>query len=402
MLCQFGFKNFKSYKNETIFDFQAGELSEFKDSLIKVERATPLLPVSVVYGPNGGGKTTLLQALSCLITMVVFPIHELKKNRINLIVQQKVNCEPFLYDEKSRNEPTEFNLYFRQNGSDYRYYVAIKNDIVISESLFRRGIGAKKSAVLFEREENSIELGASIGKSGINTEVNPKMLFLSFLAINYNIPVIVEVQEWFESCVIRNYANPITDLDVMIAEDESFKKLFINLLNEMGIDICDYHYDNDKKDLLLTRNVNDGEYSLLLSKESAGTRKLFGSLPILMIALQTGRLAIIDELDAKLHPKLLRYIISLFTDPKINKFGAQLLFTSHDMSTMNNEVFRRDEIWFAALDNEHSSELYSLYEIRKEDGKRVNATASYNKQYLEGRYGADPYFKKMLDWENFK
>lgn len=402
MLCQFGFKNFKSYKNETIFDFQAGELSEFKDSLIKVERATPLLPVSVVYGPNGGGKTTLLQALSCLITMVVFPIHELKKNRINLIVQQKVNCEPFLYDEKSRNEPTEFNLYFRQNGSYYRYYVAIKNDIVISESLFRRGIGAKKSAVLFEREENSIELGASIGKSGINTEVNPKMLFLSFLAINYNIPVIVEVQEWFESCVIRNYANPITDLDVMIAEDESFKKLFINLLNEMGIDICDYHYDNDKKDLLLTRNVNDGEYSLLLSKESAGTRKLFGSLPILMIALQTGRLAIIDELDAKLHPKLLRYIISLFTDPKINKFGAQLLFTSHDMSTMNNEVFRRDEIWFAALDNEHSSELYSLYEIRKEDGKRVNATASYNKQYLEGRYGADPYFKKMLDWENFK
>lgn len=402
MLCQFGFKNFKSYKNETIFDFQAGELSEFKDSLIKVDKATPLLPVSVVYGPNGGGKTTLLQALSCLITMVVFPIHELKKNRVNLIVQQKVNCEPFLYDEKSRDEPTEFNLYFRQNGSDYRYYVAIKNDVVISESLFRRGIGAKKSAVLFEREENSIELGASIGKSGINTEVNPKMLFLSFLAINYNIPVIVEVQEWFESCVIRNYANPITDLKFMIAEDEAFKKPFLNLLNEMGIDVCNYYYDKENKDFLLIRNINDVDYPLSLSKESAGTRKLFGSLPILMIALQTGRLAIIDELDAKLHPKLLRYIISLFTDPEVNKFGAQLLFTSHDMSTMNNEVFRRDEIWFAALDNEHSSELYSLYEIRKEDGKRVNATASYNKQYLEGRYGADPYFKKMLDWEDFK
>ena len=398
MLCQFGFKNFKSYKNETIFDFQAGELSEFKDSLITVDKATPLLPVSVVYGPNGGGKTTLLQALSCLITMVVFPIHELKKNRMNLIVQQRVNCEPFLYDEKSKNEPTEFNLYFRKNNNEYRYYVAIKNDIVVSESLFRRGIGAKKTAVIFTREENNIDLGASIGKSGINTDVNPKMLFLSFLAINYNIPVIVEVQEWFESCVIRNYANPITDLKIMINENESFKKPFLNLLNEMGIDVCDYRYDSEKEDFLLTRKVNNVDYSLSLSKESAGTRKLFGSLPILMIALQTGRLAIIDELDAKLHPKLLRYIISLFTDPKINKFGAQLLFTSHDMSTMSNEVFRRDEIWFAALDDEHSSELYSLYEIRKEDGKRVNATASYNKQYLEGRYGADPYFKKMLDW----
>ena len=398
MLCQFGFKNFKSYKNKTIFDFQAGELSEFKESLIKDDKATPLLPVSVVYGPNGGGKTTLLQALSCLITMVVFPIHELKKNRMNLIVQQRVNCEPFLYDEKSKNEPTEFNLYFRKNNNEYRYYVAIKNDIVVSESLFRRGIGAKKTAVIFTREENNIDLGASIGKSGINTDVNPKMLFLSFLAINYNIPVIVEVQEWFESCVIRNYANPITDLKIMINENESFKKPFLNLLNEMGIDVCDYRYDSEKEDFLLTRKVNNVDYSLSLSKESAGTRKLFGSLPILMIALQTGRLAIIDELDAKLHPKLLRYIISLFTDPKINKFGAQLLFTSHDMSTMSNEVFRRDEIWFAALDDEHSSELYSLYEIRKEDGKRVNATASYNKQYLEGRYGADPYFKKMLDW----
>lgn len=398
MLCQFGFKNFKSYKNETIFDFQAGELSEFKESLIKDDKATPLLPVSVVYGPNGGGKTTLLQALSCLITMVVFPIHELKKNRMNLIVQQRVNCEPFLYDEKSKNEPTEFNLYFRRNNNEYRYYVAIKNDIVVSESLFRRGIGAKKTAVIFTREENNIDLGASIGKSGINTDVNPKMLFLSFLAINYNISVIVEVQEWFESCVIRNYANPITDLKIIINENESFKKPFLNLLNEMGIDVCDYRYDSEKEDFLLTRKVNNVDYSLSLSKESAGTRKLFGSLPILMIALQTGRLAIIDELDAKLHPKLLRYIISLFTDPKINKFGAQLLFTSHDMSTMSNEVFRRDEIWFAALDDEHSSELYSLYEIRKEDGKRVNATASYNKQYLEGRYGADPYFKKMLDW----
>ena len=402
MLCQFGFKNFKSYKNETIFDFQAGKLNEFKDSLIKVDdKATQLLPVSVVYGPNGGGKTTLLQALACLITMVVSPIRKLKKNREHLILQQDVDCEPFIFDEKSKNEPTEFNLFFRKNSNEYRYYVAIKNDIIISESLFRRGIGAKKTAVIFEREEDNIELGASIGKNGINTEVNPKMLFLSFLAINYNIPVIAEVQECFESCVIRNYANPNIDSSIIVLKDESFKKSFINLLNKMGVDICDYNYDDENKEFLLSHKVNGIGYSLTLDKESAGTIKLFGALPILMIALQTGRLAIIDELDAKLHPKLLRYIISLFTDPNINKHGAQLLFTSHDMSTMSNEVFRKDEIWFAALDDEHSSELYSLYEIRKEDGKRVNATASYNKQYLEGRYGADPYFKKMLEWEDF-
>ena len=133
--------------------------------------------------------------------------------------------------------------------------------------------------------------------------------------------------------------------------------------------------------------------------ESDGTKKIFAALPVLMMALSEGRLVVIDELDAKLHPKLLRYIISLFSNKKINRNGAQLLFTSHDLSTMKNDVFRRDEIWFAALNKERSSEIYSLYEIRREDGKHINATASYDKQYLEGRYGADPYLRNMLDWE---
>ena len=112
-------------------------------------------------------------------------------------------------------------------------------------------------------------------------------------------------------------------------------------------------------------------------------------------------MVIIDELDAKLHPKLLRYVISLFKNPKVNENGAQLLFTSHDMSTMKNTVFRRDEIWFAALNEMRSSEIYSLYEIRHEDNERVKSTAAFDKQYLEGRYGADPYLQNMLsggDW----
>ena len=86
----------------------------------------------------------------------------------------------------------------------------------------------------------------------------------------------------------------------------------------------------------------------------------------------------------------------LISSKKINKYGAQLLFTSHDIATMKNTVFRRDEIWFAALDENHSSQVYSLYEIRREDNERVNNTAAYDKQYLEGRYGADPYLQNML------
>ena len=204
---------------------------------------------------------------------------------------------------------------------------------------------------------------------------------------------------WFESCVIRNYAVPEVETNILIANEDLFKKTFIHALNDMGIDITDYKLDEEDNKFLLQRNINNNQYYLSFDKESDGTRKLFAALPILLIALSEGRLVIVDELDAKLHPKLLRYIISLFTNREINKKGAQLVFTSHDMSTMKNDVFRRDEIWFAALDDNHSSELYSLYEIRKEDGKRINHTAAYDKQYLEGRYGADPYLRTMLDWE---
>lgn len=399
MLCQFSFKNFKSYKNETVFDFQAATLPEFENTLITNEKASALLPVSVIYGPNGGGKTNLLRALACLISLVTKPIHELKKNRKSMILQHGVTCENFIFDDVSKDEPTEFNIYFRTGANEYRYYIALKQDIIISESLYRRTLGGKKTAVLFEREENDIELGSSISKTNVNTEVNPKMPYLSFLAINYNFPSIVEVQEWFESCVIRNYAVPEVETNILIANEDMFKKTFIHALNDMGIDITDYKLDEEDNKFLLQRNINNNQYYLSFDKESDGTRKLFAALPILLIALSEGRLVIVDELDAKLHPKLLRYIISLFTNREINKKGAQLVFTSHDMSTMKNDVFRRDEIWFAALDDNHSSEVYSLYEIRKEDGKRINHTAAYDKQYLEGRYGADPYLRTMLAWE---
>lgn len=404
MLCQFSFKNFKSYKDETTFDFQAATLPEFPESLITNENCSDLLPVSVIYGPNGGGKTNLLRALACVISFVVKPIYDLQKTRIQLVVQQSVTCEPFKFNSASPNEPTEFNLYFRAGHSEYRYYLAVSHDEVISEFLYRRTLGGKKTATIFERDNGVITLGSSINKASINKDVNPKMSYLSFLAINYNLPVIAEVQAWFESCIIRDYANPEVDRSIFLMDSSNpagnkFKMNLIHALNDMGIDITDYRYDGDQNQFFLQRRIANHTYELPFQEESDGTKKLFASFPFLMLALAEGRIVVIDELDAKLHPKLLRYIISLFTNRKINKNGAQLLFTSHDLTTMSNDVFRRDEIWFAALDNNRGSEIYSLYEIRNEKKQRINQTAAYNKQYLEGRYGADPYLRSMLDWE---
>ena len=106
-------------------------------------------------------------------------------------------------------------------------------------------------------------------------------------------------------------------------------------------------------------------------------------------------MVIIDELDAKLHPKLLKYVISLFKNKELNKYGAQLLFTSHDMYTLRNTVFRRDEIWFTQKSDQGVSELYSLADFKGENGDKIRKDEAYAKNYLLGRYGAIPKMKNF-------
>ena len=405
MLCQFTFRNFRSYKAETTFDLQATAIPEFSDSLQKREKGGALLPVSVIYGPNGGGKSNLLRALSCLISVVVSPIRELEKNRQRFIIQHKVNCEPFLFDEESRNQPTEFEVFFRQGPNEYCYQLALLKDAVVSEALYWRALRGKKTGTVFERKNATIDLGAKLKRMGVNRSVNPKMPYLSFLAINYDIPVIAEVQKWFESCITRNYANAQVDQEVMIASNIEEQRQVIRALNDMDIDVVGYRFDKNENMLYTKRRIDGNLYELHFEDESDGTKKLIATLPLILLALREGRLVIVDELDAKLHPKLLRYVILMFKNEKLNCNGAQLLFTSHDMTTMRNTVFRRDEIWFSAANENHESEIYSLYEIRNEDNEHINNTAAYAKQYLEGRYGADPYLSNMLtggDWRELE
>lgn len=395
MLCQFSFENFKSYRDETTFEFQAETLPEFSETLLTTPKGSDLLPVGVIYGPNGGGKTNLLQAFACMVSLVVKPIVGLEKNRQQTIIQQHTARVPFLMDAVSKNEPTVFRVFFRIDQKEYQYYISLKEEIAY-EALYWKNIGGKRTGTVFERDGQTIELGQTINKSNINRDVNPKMPYLSFLAINYNLPVITEVQNWFESCIILNYANSLSEHRIMLSEDGSIEKKIIHALNDMGIDLTGYRFDEEQQKLYTQRTVDGEVYELPFSDESDGTKKLIVALPVLLLALQEGRTIIIDELDAKLHPKLLRYIIMLFKNPSVNKHGAQLLFTSHDMTTMKNTVFRRDEIWFAAEDEKHQSKIYSLSDIRQLDNTRIKNTAAYDKQYLEGRYGADPYLSNMI------
>lgn len=403
MLCQFTVKNFKSIRDEMTFDMQAAAISEHDDQVIKTVDGELFLPVSAIYGPNGGGKSNVLEALYTLCSKVLKPLCATCDEKDCAYKIRKIPVEPFVFSEDSKNKPTEFEVFFRTEIAEYRYILQIKKDVVMYESLDRIKMKTGRRSALFTRSREEIRLKGDFGKFKISDELSTTLPLISYLGITYKKNEIVnDALSWFEYSIdFLNYGNPYMELKTAVANSDKIKGLVLDMIREMDLDIEDFRIeerDNDRIEVY-TKHIVDG-YSteITLSEESSGTKKLFSLLPFIAGSLVHGTTLIIDELDAKIHPVLLQNIIERFTDLSINRKGGQLIFTSHDLSTMNSEVFRRDEIWFVAKGNAQNSKLYSLVEFKNEKGESVRKDAKFDKQYLEGKYGADPYLRKIIDW----
>ena len=402
MLCQFTVKNYKSIRDEVTFDMQAAAISEHEDRIIKDQDDEMYLPVSAIYGPNGGGKSNVLAALHTLVAKILRPLYATEDNEDKVLLQKRIIVEPFAFSD-SKNEPTEFELFFRTDSAEYRYILHVKRDVVIYESLDRVKLETGRRSALYTRDDKGIVLKGAFAKLKVSDDLSKTLTLLSYLGIAYKGNAVVkDVLNWFEVGVdFLNYGNPFQELRMAISTSGDVKHLMLEMIQEMDLDIVDFRVEekeNDRIEVFTKHLVDDVETELSLSDESSGTKKLFGLLPFIAASLLDGTVLVIDELDAKIHPVLLRYIIMMFNDMSINRHKAQLIFTSHDLSTMNSEVFRRDEIWFVAKGNAQNSKLYSLVEFKNEKGESVRKDAKFDKQYLEGKYGADPYLRRIIDW----
>ena len=403
MLCQFSVKNFKSIRDEVTFDMQAAAISEHEDRIIKEADSELYLPVSAVYGPNGGGKSNVLEALHSLVSKVLRPLYATNNNEKIAMKMKKFEIEPFAFDEGTRRSPTEFELFFRTASSEYRYELIVKREVIEYEKLDRIKIETGRKSALFERDENEITLKGAFARLKTSDELSDTLPLLSYLGITYSKnEVVQDVLDWFDEKIdFLNYGNPMQELRMAVSKSEDVKRLMLQMIQEMDLDIVDFRVEekeNDRIEVFTKHVVDEYEAELNLFDESSGTKKLFGLLPFIAKSLLRGTTLVIDELDAKIHPVLLKYLIMTFSNMEKNKKGAQLIFTSHDLSTMNSEVFRRDEIWFVAKGNRQNSKLYSLVEFKNKKGESVRKDAKFDKQYLEGKYGADPYLRKIIDW----
>ena len=353
MLCQFTVKNYKSIRDKLTFDMQAAAISEHGDKIYRDTDGELFLPISAIYGSNGGGKSNVLEAIHTLDSKILRPLCATCDKSDCDYKAKKIPVEPFAFTEENRNKPTEFEFFFRTKVAEYRYILHIKKETVIYESLDRIKMDTGRRSALFVREGDKIELKGVFGKFKISEEMSESLPLLSYLGITYKKNEIInDVLGWFEDSIdFLNFGSPYQEMRTAVVKSEQIKELVLKMIQEMDLDIDDFRIEEKDENSVevYTMHVVEGESTeLTLSEESSGTRKLFRLLPYIAKSLVYGTTLVIDELDVKIHPLLLQHIIEMFTDMSINKNGGQLIFTSHDLSTMNNQVYRRDEIWIVA------------------------------------------------------
>ncbi|WP_270421191.1 AAA family ATPase [Acidaminococcus massiliensis] len=404
MLCQFSVKNFRCLKDQVTLDMQAANVGEHKESVLADIDGERYLPLAVIYGPNGGGKSTVLDALFSLCSKVMGPVFSAQGNQMRM-ESYSARIEPFAFQPEMKKEPTEFEIFFRTDVYEYQYNVAIQNENIMFESLYHKKITGRQYRKVFIREQGQkIQLSGNLKKAQVN-DISDTITLLSYLMITYGKNQTVEdVKKWFVHKInFLDYKLNTIELRMALPTVDAMKPRLLQMFQEMGLDIVDYRIEQTDEPgrirIFTVHNVNDAQYELDLHKESSGTIKIFNSIPFIADALVNGKTLVVDELDAKLHPLLLQYIIRLFADPLVNRKRAQLIFTSQDIITMNSTNFRRDEIWFAAKNIDEETQLYSLAEFKDEKGNSVRNDASFSKQYMEGRFGADPFVQKLIQWE---
>ena len=290
---------------------QATPMKEFERSLIECSDGQSFLPVAAVYGPNAGGKSNLLESLDYVRSAVARPIRLLSASADAAEGDRPLipRCSAFKFDDVSAAEPTEFELYYRAGEHEYRYALSVHADEIVSEGLWRRKLGASRTAMLFEREDTKVELGPTLRKLVTAARFNPSLPYLSFLCINFDAPVVQEAASWFLDAVFLNYNSSYLERMLEQMLDEGDSREVTRFLRAVDVRIDGFRVERAPewrgRRVFVRHEVGGKAYELRLSEESAGTQKLMGLAAYLMAALECGGTVVVDELDAKLHPKLL-------------------------------------------------------------------------------------------------
>jgi AAA15 family ATPase/GTPase len=423
MLIEFSVGNFRSFKERATLSMVAANTNARdpivnKNNTIIVNDKLTLLTSTAIYGANASGKSNVVQALAFMRKFVLSSAKESQTG-------ERIAVEPFRLSTETENEPSFFEIVFLINDIQYRYGFEVNLNQVISEWLF--SVPSTKEATLFVREENTIKPSSKFLKEGkgLEEKTRSNALFLSVVA-QFNGEISQSILKWFRRMGIVSGLDDMSYRAFTIQQvvEGKYKNEIIQLIKKLDIDINEIEglkVDKTQVTLpanmpeelraLLLKNMQDEDWLTVQTKhpklnaqgqlvglvsfdmdqnESHGTQKAFYLAGPIIDVLTNGKVLIVDEMEARLHPLITRELIRLFNSIELNPKRAQLIFTTHDTNLLSNKIFRRDQIWFVEKDSFSASHLYSLAELKIHDSK-VRNDASFEDDYLQGRYGAIPF-----------
>lgn len=423
MLVEFRVENFLSIQDEQVLSMVASSDKTFLDSHTNNAEKLTLLKSSVIYGANASGKSNTIKALAIMRQIIVLSAGWQRG--------RKLPVTPFLLGNED-NKPTKFEIIFIQAGIRYQYGFILNSEKILEEWLLAFG-ESNRAQKWFERIYNRKEekYDYSFGNNFLGSKklwaenTRDNALYLS-VATQLNSEQLESVFDFFLNSFKITCADEWEDgkevtidilkkdnqkiIDYIKAADLDIKD--INL-EEQGIDVDKLKHtmlpkeikqaiqaDLDKGVKLTQTNIytihtnQQGELVTfdMETSESQGTKKFFNLIGPWIDALENGYTIVVDELHTHMHPLMTKFLVNLFHNKDLNKNNAQLIFTTHDTSILNQDIFRRDQIWFCEKQNK-ATKLYPLSDFKVRKDK-----TNLESDYLLGRFGALPYFKEILSF----
>ncbi|MFH1258676.1 MAG: ATP-binding protein [Elusimicrobiota bacterium] len=408
MLIQFTVGNFLSFKEKVTLSMVKSALHELPENVIKIDDDFELLKSAVIYGANASGKSNLIKALAF---MKLFTVSSFK-----LQIDEELGIYSFLLNEETKDGPSFFEIVFIIDSVTYRYGFEADKKKVKKEWLYYTP--KTKEEKLFDREGSVFNISPEFLEGfALENKTRENCLFLTVVS-QFNGEISAKIIKWFNKLRVitsRDYQTFLFRTLTRFEQEPNLKENIIKFISVADNGVEDFEIESintpidqvnknmlgEKKDLKIkvvkfihrVFNINKqvvGKKDLLIDYfESEGTKKMFAlSVPV-VDALRNSEIIVVDELENHLHPLLLKHIIKLFNSSS-NKNNAQLIFTTHNLTCMSHECFRRDQIWFTEKNSFGESSLFPLadYKIEK---KKIRSDATYSKDYLLGKYGAVPF-----------
>ncbi|MDE1891957.1 MAG: ATP-binding protein [Betaproteobacteria bacterium] len=411
MLLEFRVGNFRSIRDIQTLSLVATTDKSHQESHVEetgISSTSNALKSAVIYGANASGKTSVLMALDYMRAVVAESASTIQPG-------QTYNVQRFKLDETFEGKPTLFEVNFLREGVRYEYSFQMTQARFLKESL--NMYRTARPTLIFSREfdgdKDVYEFGTYLtGPKKIWEEsTRSNALFLS-TAAQLNSEILSPVFKWltfnlvflpaqaiintaFSTALLGTKEGQESVKSFMAAADISIDEISTIERKEKGFTFqfnpnAAPHTTQEEREFKMPvfKHISPkGSATFDLGEESTGTQRLFALAAPVLDVLRDGRILLVDELDASLHPLLVRQLIEMFHSKKINKNKAQLIFSTHDTSLLDQSIFRRDQVWFTEKDSDQATNLYPLTDFSPRKNEALE------KGYLVGRYGAIPFFR---------